>query len=149
MAFTTDLTQSIHSAPNGIETRIKTARPIHHPRSRTPRRANGNSDGLMRTPRNAHLTRNPSATAAIAHITGFPATILATNGGQNTQSARNGHATGDGLRRQTTAAVVPRGTAHHSTADTTAGRTANGTKSRSALGGYRTSPICRGYGPAS
>ena len=66
-----------------------------------------------------------------AHITGLPATMRATNGGQNRQKARNGQDTGAGWSRQIAHAVAPSGIAHQRMA----GRTVNGTRRSRTLGG--------------
>src|SRR5688572_33094940 len=120
-------------------------RAIHQLRWRTPSKANGKRDGLRSTPTNAQRTTNPSATAAMTHMTGLPATVRATMVGQKIQRAMNGHATGAGRTRQMAQAVTPNGMAHHSRAGSAVKATNNGM----AFGAYRMSPIWMGYGPAS
>src|SRR6185312_9968617 len=130
--FTTDVSQSPQSIPNGIDATTTTPAATHHDRRQTPNSANGPRLGLSTTNTDGQAHSTPSASAATHQMTGLPVHVLRSVVGQATQSAISGHDTGRGRRRHTAKPTATIGSTHHSAAATGNGSSANGTNSQSA-----------------
>ena len=91
----------------------------HQRRSRMPIRANGMTVGLSTASADGQHQIVPSATAAVAQMTGFPNTNLAGEYGHAMQAAMATQAHGAGRCRQTTQAMISAGMIDHSHGPTT------------------------------